>query len=110
MQQWLGNRLNPLDYGWEKRYSNFCPNIGYTEICPPSIYRVLACNCKLECNTGACGCKKLGLSCTEACKCSEDKCKNRLEVSNDDEEDEDDVDVGSVDWEDVYDVMDDISE
>ena len=106
MQQWLGNEMKPMDFGWENRDGKFCPNLGYAEICPPSIYWMLACNCKLDCSTGTCGCRRLGMSCTDACNCCDDQCKNSSEVSNNDVDDGSDME--SVDEEDILEDSDEL--
>ncbi len=38
---------------------------------PVAVMELISCGCKQDCKTRRCSCKKAGLSCTDACKCSE---------------------------------------
>lgn len=97
MQQWLGNDLDPEDYGWtlDKEY---VPTPGYDIFCPPSIMKMISCGCKKNCSSNTCGCKKLSLTCTDMCKCTDD-CVNipeddQLSSHSDSvDEDEDQYDI-----------------
>ena len=91
VQQWLGNDLDPEEYGWtlDKEY---VPSPGYDIFCPPSIMKLISCGCKKDCSTLSCGCKKLSLKCTAMCKCTE-ACVNApedIEISS--QSDSDDID------------------
>ena len=37
---------------------------------PKAIVELVCCKCQKGCKTNACGCKKVGLTCTDACICS----------------------------------------
>lgn len=95
MQEWLGNELDPLEYGWERgddHHIGLIPLQGFTEICPKIIMKSIACNClKTDCTS--CGCSKNGLKCSELCGCGE-LCQNKIVLEDigatlSDQEDED---------------------
>ena len=85
MQEWLGNNLDPLTYGWLEEEGRFTPAPGYDEVCPPAVMKMMACHCKKDCSSSACGCRKHGIECSEICSCGELICSNRKE---DEEEEE----------------------
>lgn len=37
----------------------------------------LGCKCKTDCSNNKCGCKKIGTSCDESCRCDSGSCKNK---------------------------------
>ena len=57
---------------------------------------MLCCSCTKGCSTNQCGCKKLGLFCTDICNCDHDCCENKTNVF-DDEDVEDDLDDNDLD-------------
>ena len=42
--------------------------------------KLLSCNCKKDCSSAWCGCKKIGLQCTEVGKCSPESCVNQYDT------------------------------
>ena len=97
MQEWLGNDLEPEEYGWELPEGEYRPVMGYTEVCPPAVLMMLSCKCKTDCNSKTCGCRKLGLKCTDLCQCS-DNCVNHGVVADEnDENSEENIDVEELD-------------
>ena len=79
VQQWLGNDLDPLEFGWQiGEGGDFVPKQGFSSICPPQLMKLMGCKCTKNC-TSKCGCRRLGLQCGEDCECSENICENRDE-------------------------------
>lgn len=63
--------LNPVGNGWEEEDGHLIP-AKCLQMVPEDI--VMVCGCK-TCSFSGCGCKRVGLLCTEFCKC-QDKCEN----------------------------------
>ena len=73
-------------YGWKLEEDKLTPAIGYNQVCPPSILKILSSSCKAG-NSGSksCGCNSMGLTSSEIYKCS-DACINGLDESNPNED------------------------
>ena len=108
VQQWLGNELNPTNYGWIiGEDGSYSPNIGLEDICPKAILKVIHCNCTKGCKTQACGCRKLNIVCTTICNCEDnansdtDTCCNKNSMGqstlDQDSSDEEDDFIGELD-------------
>ena len=76
VREWLGNSLDPLNYGWETCDNRLVPKRTDADIAPKNILSKITCSCKTSCNK-RCSCRKINMSCTDSCKCSEEKCENR---------------------------------
>ena len=93
VQEWIGDpdhRLDPSSYGWRLSNGLYTPATGVDNVCPAAITEMICCNCKKDCSSQSCGCKKLGVQCTELCNCSA-LCTNSEHddnVENDSDEDE----------------------
>ena len=93
VQAWLGNYLQPTEWGWvlEKTPTGkpiLKPTRMTQEAAPKSLLNIVKCNCSKACNTNICSCKKNGLKCTLACgKCKGISCLNVLPSDEDDFED-----------------------
>lgn len=46
VQEWCGNSLNPLTYGWTMRDQCLVPSLGITEVAPKFIMEMIFCKCK----------------------------------------------------------------
>ena len=55
---------SPLPKTMAGRYS---PTQGHLAVSPPEILKIICCRCKKDCSGKQCGCKRLGLHCTEEC-------------------------------------------
>ena len=89
--------LDPLEFGWEKRYSLLQPvhlPDGQAVI-PNEVLHIISCGCKSGCRSALCNCSKFSLACTEFCKCkAKGNCENVVksvspEELSGEEEDED---------------------
>ena len=59
---------------------------------PPALLQLTVCHCKTQCNTMRCSCKKVSLSCTDACGCLVNTCTNRELTVVCDEHSDDNID------------------
>lgn len=86
VQMWLGNTLNPLDWGWKIHDNTLVPVYVESPLVPDDILKNISCKCTGECKK-SCGCVKHGLRCSDFCKnCRGQTCKNyqTFKVSVDD--------------------------
>lgn len=77
LQLWLGNSLNPKQWGW-KAVNNYLVPIGTTDPpLPENLLKQISCGCKTGCNSASCTCRKHGLRCSDLCSnCTETMCSN----------------------------------
>jgi hypothetical protein len=66
VQVWLGNKLDPEDWGWKLVDNTLEPIQTLLPPAPEKLLNTIFCNCKKGCNA-KCGCKKVGLFCSLAC-------------------------------------------
>ena len=60
-----------------------------TEVAPEQVLQMTRCKCaSSQCRTNRCSCVRVGLNCTEFCRCQE--CVNRRDTQDSDDESEDD--------------------
>ena len=78
VQEWMGNQLNPLDWGWKAEDGILVPLETDMAVAPDSLLNMISCGCRPDgCNNMTCSCKKLGLYCTTMCsKCCGQTCGN----------------------------------
>lgn len=91
VQEWKGNEdLNPTDWGWKKDGDCLLPNTTDLPHAPKDLLEVIRCNCRKDCNTLRCTCKKNGLECSTACgHCHGTNCMNSVNTLIHDEAFED---------------------
>ena len=90
VQQWSGNDLPPEDWGWILTDGKLVPMSTNLQPAPAYLLDAIHCNCKGECNTRRCGCRKHRLDCSLACgECESIHCSNvthpDIEIESDDE-------------------------
>lgn len=89
IQTLLGNEIEPTKWEW-KIVKNILVPIPTTEKpAPDNLLKLIACNCKGNCNTGHCECKRSGLLCSPMCAtCQGLSCENvpeiEIEIVNED--------------------------
>lgn len=75
-QVWLGNQLNPEDWGWKLMNNSLEPIRTLLPPAPEKLLNTIFCNCKKGC-TNNCGCRKVGLFCSPVCtNCQGHSCTN----------------------------------
>lgn len=62
VQQWLGVRKAPAEWGWKSTKSGLEPVVTLLPPAPPTLLKLVTCRCKKDCQRN-CGCKKAGLIC-----------------------------------------------
>ncbi|XP_045475385.1 uncharacterized protein LOC123686399 isoform X2 [Harmonia axyridis] len=95
IQQWLGNNLNPDDWGWRRTLFMMIPIMSNAEPAPKELIDKVSCSCKTNCLSARCGCKKSGLKCNKFCKsCQGQSCDNAsarsFNLEDDENEDKED--------------------
>lgn len=90
-QEWLGNNLNPDDWGWFHNQGRLEPKTTDLAAAPESLLQIVHCNCKVNCDTRRCSCRKHGLECSAACgECRGVGCTNSM-TSEDNFEDSEEI-------------------
>jgi len=78
IQEWKGcKQLQPVDWGWHLADGKLLPI--RTELPPAhsALLEMIRCNCKSDCSTCRCTCKKYDLDCSAACgTCKGQSCSN----------------------------------
>jgi len=83
IQKWLGNELNPLDWGWVMRDNMLWPKTTNQPPAPDCLLHMIFCNCTKGCGP-LCGCRRLGLHCSAVCGyCQGLSCLNTEPVEDD---------------------------
>ena len=73
---WLGNQLNPEDWGWKLINNILEPIQTLLPPAPEKLLNTIFCNGKKGCSAN-CGCKKVGLFCSLVCtNCHGQSCSN----------------------------------
>lgn len=81
VQTWVGNRMDPTKWGWViskgQRGDVLKPVRMDQDAAPPSLLKLIKCNCGGKCDRNTCSCRKHGLPCTLACgQCKGITCTN----------------------------------
>ena len=78
VQTWRINQLTPTAWGWMKVNDVLLPKTTMLPPAPPSLMKIIRCNCSKDCSSRRCSCKRNGLSCTSACgQCQTTICCNQ---------------------------------
>ena len=88
IQAWIGNNIDPLQWGWTQSGHRLVPLKTYLSAAPERFLNIIKCNCK-NCDTKRCSCRKHGLVCSPACGgCRGTGCSNSplLDDESDDTE------------------------
>ena len=80
--------LKAVDWGWQILQGRLFPRTMDCQSAPENILNLIQCQCKGDCSTARCSCRKNSLQCTNACgECRGDGCSNSTatyEVTEDD--------------------------
>ena len=83
VQEWmtLGEvGLNPKDWGWEIQDDILFPVYTNAAAAPEELLNIVKCNCKTDCTSARCSCRRHGLVCTTGCgECRGESCTNRVD-------------------------------
>ena len=76
VQMWLGNQMNPLNWGWQASKFGLAPIPTTREPAPQSLLTTISCKCTKGC-AAACSCRKTGIKCSAICaNCKGHSCHN----------------------------------
>ncbi|KMQ87920.1 hypothetical protein RF55_12673 [Lasius niger] len=76
VQKWLGNELNPEDWGWIMKNNFLQPKTTSLPPVPDTLLNIIFCKSSKGCGP-MCGCRKLGLYCSAVCgNCHGQSCLN----------------------------------
>ena len=76
VQVWLGNKLDPENWGWAMKDNILEPIQTLLPPAPEKLLNKIFCNCKKGCNNN-CGFWKVGLFCSQICSnCQGQSCSN----------------------------------
>ena len=82
IQEWMGNALPPLEYGWQKIGDELHPIPLTQDPAPKSLLDIRQCGCrKNKCINNQCSCRKEGEYCSDACQCV--GCENKPQPADD---------------------------
>ncbi|CAC5420603.1 unnamed protein product [Mytilus coruscus] len=90
-QVWIGkgDKLDPKDWGWHVEDNKLLPIRAILPPAPEKLLRIVRCNCKLNCDTKRCSCRKHGIDCSPACgECRGMNCSNTSNITEADELDD----------------------
>ena len=76
VQTWRGHNLQPIEWGWRVSNLKLIPIMTDKDVAPKSLLEVIRCNCKSDCSTMRCPCRKADLECALACGECRDVCAN----------------------------------
>ena len=77
VQEWKQNQLRPQDWGWRLSDGRLLPILTDRPPAHQSLLEMICRNCRTDCNTQRCSCKKHGLECSSACGvCKGESCLN----------------------------------
>ena len=86
VHEWIADRdrecLNPTEWGWIEAHGRLEPQLTDLPAAPENLLSVIRCNCKTDCSSRRCSCKKHGLDCSSACgECRGVGCSNSPVIS-----------------------------
>ncbi|CAC5372602.1 unnamed protein product [Mytilus coruscus] len=90
-QKWMSEEvdMDPTDYGWEIKRGKLCPILMELPPAPDKLLNIIRCNCKQNCDTKRCVCRKNGLQCSVGCgECRGLNCSNSVPIAESDFTDE----------------------
>jgi len=68
MQLWTGmTTLTPKGWGWQLKNGAYIPVKTDIPPAPEKLLNVVRCNCKVNCDSKRCWCRKHGLECSSGC-------------------------------------------
>ncbi|CAG2195214.1 unnamed protein product [Mytilus edulis] len=90
VQTWIGGEeIDPCDFGWLIVNGKLMPIMTKRQPTPQRLLLIIRCNCKTNCDTRRCTCRKHGLECNISCgECRGQSCMNSRHGDIDVEADE----------------------
>ena len=89
VQAWIGNKMNPTEWGWRLHSINHVAMLKPIKMeqaaAPPSLLKIIKCNCAGKCDKKTCSCRKIAMECTLACgQCRGISCTNWVMIGSSD--------------------------
>ena len=87
-QMWMSETvdIDPTDWGWEIKRGKLCPILMELPPAPENLLNIIRCNCKQNCDTKRCVCRK---QCSVGCgECRGLNCSNFAAIAESDFTDE----------------------
>ena len=85
VQEWISAtevasfQMDPTDWGWEITGNVMYPVLTDIAAAPEGLLHVIRCNCKTDCQSSRCSCRRHGLVCTVGCgECRGEECMNTV--------------------------------
>lgn len=66
VQMWLGNEIDPLNWGWQATRHGLVPITTLKDAAPQSLLMCISCKCVKGCRS-LCSCRKSGIKCSKIC-------------------------------------------
>ncbi|GBM17619.1 hypothetical protein AVEN_80908-1 [Araneus ventricosus] len=85
VQVWLGNELDPENWGWVLKDNGLQPIQTLLPPAPEKLLNTIFFNCKKDCNYN-CGCKKVGLFCSQVCSNCQGQSCSKVESNTTDKD------------------------
>ena len=81
---WMSHTtLNPLNFGWVLLDVVMVPEKTALPPAPEKLIQIIRCNCKTNCDSKKCTCRKHGLECSSGCEdCKGVSCSNSLTLAD----------------------------
>ena len=74
--------MDPKDWGWTIKDSAMIPVMTNLSAAPEELLNSIRCNCKTDCASSRCSCRRHGLACSLGCgDCRGESCSNRNDVT-----------------------------
>ena len=92
VQQWKGSDAGKAlsDWGWHVEEQQVTPVMTTKPLAPAALLQIIRCNCKTDCSSQRCTCRRNGLDCTAACgQCKGTGCTNSGTLTDEDAADDD---------------------
>ena len=71
------NSVNPLEWGWKESDGKFTPALTDLPPAPDNLLKMIRCNCRTDCSSMRCTCRKHNVKCSPACgNCRGSGCTN----------------------------------
>ena len=83
VQEWMGNLMEPTEWGWRLENNNLTPIETDRPIAPETLLNMVLCCCKADGCGVSCGCSRHGVHCSNLCsKCNGQTCNNVAPASS----------------------------
>ena len=76
--------MDPLEWGWQISNNLLLPMKTHIQPAPDDLLKIVRCQCKSNCDSKRCICRKHGLECSSGCReCQGVSCTNAQSVDPD---------------------------